>query len=489
MSWSFPIARVAGIDIKVHVTFFLILILGAVQGGAANGVTGALFGVLLMLLLFVCVTLHELGHSLVAQRLGIPVREIILLPLGGLALLSRNPTKAWHELLIAAAGPLVNVVIAAVLLLVTGTAVAAGAIDLQALQLQPASLEPSATSLLLWMIYANVALVLFNLIPAFPLDGGRIFRALLAMGLGFPRATRIASTVGQLIAIALGVYGVTSGNFALALVAVFIFLGAGQENAEGQARTMLTTLRVGDAYNRHALTLGISDRVSKVVSYILTSYQPDFAVMQSGKPIGIVTRDDVLRSLATGGGDAYVTQIMQRDIVRVDASETLDKVRETMAERGVRIAAVYSGETYLGLVSLDDMAEAYAVISFLERQRQGGQGGQGTGGQQEPRAPGGVVWSDVPGGTAVAPPEGDGGQARQERAVPQAAAAPLETNAPAQPSPERLAAEQELQAKRRRLYALEVQYRYFGQNTPPQIVEELGELRRTVKELEAKLGA
>jgi Zn-dependent protease len=417
----------------------------------------------------------------VAQRLGIPVREIVLLPLGGVALMARNPSKAWQELVIAAAGPAVNVVIAGLLLLVTGTFVATGRIDPAALQLQPSSLEPSFPALLQWLFAANVALVLFNLIPAFPLDGGRIFRALLAMAIGFPRATRIATVVGQAIAIGLGVFGFTTGNWGLMLVAVFVFFGAGQENAEGQARTMLTTLRVGDAYNRHALTLNISDRVSQVVRYILTSYQPDFAVMQSGRPVGIVTRDDVLRALATGDGDAYVTQVMQRDIVRVEAADTLDKVREVMAEKGVRIVGVYQGETYLGLVSLDDMAEAYAVLRFMERVNGAAPGGTQTGvsAPVQSTAPtaAGQAWSDVPGGSAVA------------GAAPDASPEPVAAPAVAEPpplSPEQQALAQDLQAKRRRLYALEVQYRYFGSQTPPAIVQELEQLRAQVRDLELR---
>lgn len=371
MGWSFRVARIAGIDIKIHLTFFLIVILGAIGGGAAYGVMGGLFGAALVLLLFLCVTLHELGHGIAARAFGIPVREIILLPLGGLALLGRNPTKAWHELVIAAAGPLVNVFIAALLLLVTGTAMAFGIFDLQTLQLEPGAFPaPSLQGLLLWLLQANIMLVLFNLIPAFPLDGGRMLRAALAMVLGFRRATRIATSLGQGIAVLLGIFGILSGNFLLALVAVFIFFGAGQENAEGQARTMLTTMRVGDAYNRHALTLQIGDRVSKVVDYILTSYQPDFAVMQGSHPIGIITRDDVLRALASDARDLYVTGIMQRDIVRVPATTTLDEVRQLMNERATRVVAVYDGETYLGLVSIEDISEAYAVLAFLQRQQE-----------------------------------------------------------------------------------------------------------------------
>jgi Zn-dependent protease/CBS domain-containing protein len=320
-----------------------------------------------MILLFVCVTLHELGHSIAAQRFGIPVREIVLLPLGGVALLSRNPSKPWHELIIAAAGPLVNVVIAAVLIGVTGAVAAIGNFDSNALQ---QNAPPSLSTLLVWLLQANIFLVLFNLIPAFPLDGGRMFRAILALWLPARRATRIATVVGQAIAILLGVIGVATGNFALVLVAVFVFFGAGQENAEGQARTMLITKRVGDAYNRHALTLEIGDRVSKVVDYILTSYQPDFAVLQGTRLLGIVTRDDVLRALASDPRDMYVTGIMQREIVRVEPAMTLDEVRDTMQLKNSRTVAVFDGELYLGLVSLDDISEALAVLAFQQRHDQ-----------------------------------------------------------------------------------------------------------------------
>lgn len=375
MGWSFRLLQVAGIDIKIHITFFLILVLGAIPWGSVYGAQGAAFGVLLIILLFVCVTLHELGHSIVARIFGVPVREIILLPLGGVALLGRNPSKPLHELLIAVAGPLVNVVIAALLLLITGATAFLGILDPQGLvQGNPGAenvpMPPTPTTLLLWLLQANIALVLFNIIPAFPLDGGRVLRAILAMFMPYQRATQIASTVGQAIALGLGLIGVLSGNFLLILVAIFVFFGAGQENIEGQARTVLTTRRVGDAYNKYALTLTIGDRVSKVVDYILTSYQPDFAVLQGSRLIGIVTRDDVLRALANNTEDVYVTMIMRREIVRVSAQASLDEVRQLMTEKNERVVAVYDGETYLGLVSLEDIAEAFAVIAFQQRQQE-----------------------------------------------------------------------------------------------------------------------
>jgi CBS domain-containing protein len=284
------------------------------------------------------------------------------------ALLGRNPTRPLHELLIAAAGPLVNVVIIALLFPLSGLSV--GLDDGGRELLQGSALAPSFATLVTWLMGANIALVVFNLIPAFPLDGGRMFRAILAMFMSFRRATRVATALGQLIAIILGVFGVLSGNLALVLVAVFIFFGAGQENAEGQARTVLTTLRVGDAYNKYALTLAIGDRVSKVVSYILMSYQPDFAVLQGGNLLGIVTREDVLRALAADTRDVYVTGIMRREVAKVEASATLDEVRLVMAEKGARVVAVYDGAVYLGLVSREDISEAFAVLAFLQRQQE-----------------------------------------------------------------------------------------------------------------------
>jgi Zn-dependent protease len=371
MNWSFRIAVIGGIPIRIHMTFFLILFLGAYQWGSmTDTLLGAVFGIALMVLLFVCVTLHELGHSLVARIFGIPVRQIILLPLGGVAQITKNPEKPLHELLIAIAGPLVNVVIAILLLAALGFSAAPQMLTGHGLLPDEMSNTPSLTTLLSWLLMANVSLAIFNLIPAFPLDGGRVFRALMAMFIGYPRATRLASATGQFIAIILGIYGVLNSQFLLTLVAVFIFFGAGQETAEAEAKTVLNTLRVGDAYNKHALALVVGDRVSRAVDYILTSYQPDFAVLQGSNLIGIVTRNDVLGALATHAGDTFVTEIMDREFLKIESSKSLDETRRAMAERGTRIVAVYDGANYLGLISMEDIGEAFTVQTFVERQKQ-----------------------------------------------------------------------------------------------------------------------
>lgn len=371
MGWSFTIARVAGIPIKLHITFFIIILLGAWQwsGRSADPVAGSLFGAALMLALFLCVTLHELGHSLTARAFGIQTREILLLPLGGVAQLSKNPDQPAHELWIALAGPLVNVVIAGILIVIGLTP----QVDLFAYLLDGRGLSEilgtdiTLSNFLLWLLSANISLVLFNLIPAFPLDGGRVLRALLAMGLGFPRATRIASAIGQFVAIGFGIFGLLSGNLLLALVAVFIFVGATQETAVAESKVVLTTRRLGDAYNRHVITLQNGDRLSRVVDYLLTSYQPDFAVLFGKKLLGIVTREDVMQALATQPYDLYVSEVMRREVVKLDANLTLDEARNQMSEQGVRVAAVYDGENFLGLISMEDIQEAFSVLMFNQR--------------------------------------------------------------------------------------------------------------------------
>lgn len=369
MHWSARVARIAGIDIKIHVTFLIILVLGGLEWSGDHGFGGFVFGAALMSALFACVVLHELGHSLVAKAYGIPVREIVLLPIGGVAMLGALPEKPRQELAIAAAGPAVNVVIAAALwalhgldpslLPLDGHGLVAGAVP-----------PPSLATFLVWLLAANVTLVLFNLLPAFPLDGGRMLRAILAMFTDWAKATRIAAAIGQTAAIGLGILGVMSGNFILALIAVFIFFGAGMESFQAKAKTVLTTLRIGHAYNKYAIALKPADRVSTVVDYILTSYQPDFAVVLGDNLLGVVTRQDVMKTLATRPDDPYVAEVMDREVVRVDAGESLQEVQEKMGAENVRLVAVYSGDRYLGLVSREDLSEAFQVLFFQKRQRQ-----------------------------------------------------------------------------------------------------------------------
>jgi Zn-dependent protease len=365
MKWSWPIARIAGIDVKIHATFLLIVVLGAMQW-SAFGLPGMTFGALLMLALFLCVTLHEFGHGLIAQRFGIPVREIVLLPIGGVAALARNPSKPLHELLIAAAGPAVNVVLAVVLSVMLGLHAAWHELSPEHL-IKAFGAGPSLATALIWLLNANIALVLFNLIPAFPMDGGRILRGLLGFMTDWGRATRIAAVTGQVIAVGMFLFAIFGGQVMLGIIAAFIFLAAGSTYAEEQARSVLSTWRVGSAYNKHALTLTEHDRLSRVVDHLLTSYQPDFAVLRGRELAGVVLREKVLEALRTLPVDATVDRLMLRDVLRVPAETPLHTVTEQMRDAQSRVAAVYHGAHFAGLVSADDLAEAHLVLTFVQR--------------------------------------------------------------------------------------------------------------------------
>ncbi|WP_437817858.1 site-2 protease family protein [Sorangium sp. So ce1078] len=367
MKWSFRVARIAGIDVNVHATFGLIVAVGALQWSGHHGARGALFGAALMLALFACVALHELGHSLVARRFGLTVREILLLPIGGVAMFGGRPQKPLHELLIALAGPAVNVVLAAVLLAVTG---ALGL--LSELPSLGAGASPSMQTALLWLLGANVALAVFNMIPALPLDGGRVLRAGLSMAIGPARATAAAAALGQVIAVALFAGAVLSGHLVLAFISVLVFFGATQERTAERATSILGGVPVGRAYNRRAIALSPCDRVNDAAEHILTTYQTDFAVLLEGQPIGALRRADVVRALAEGAGSAYVAGIMRRDVARVSADRSLDEVVRLMSEKSTPVVAVYDGERYLGLISQEDIAEALTLLQFLPATRLGG---------------------------------------------------------------------------------------------------------------------
>jgi Zn-dependent protease/predicted transcriptional regulator len=320
-----------------------------------------------MLLLFTCVTLHELGHSLVAQHFGIPVREIVLTPLGGIAMITRNPDKPLHELIIAIAGPSVNVLIALLLFLITGATMQATLLDARG-SIGEILSRPSFEVMILWLFAANISLAVFNMIPAFPLDGGRVLRAFLAMFMSFSTATAVAATIGQFAAIGLGILGILNGNFILILIAVFVFFGAERETVQASSQAVLRRRRIGDTYNRYALSLNVNDCVSRVIDYLLTSYQPDFAVIENNQLVGTVTRRDVFNALATYSHDPQVTEVMRRDFLTVQADRPLDEVYALMTERGERLVAVFNGTDYLGLVSLEDLNEAMAILAFLEKQ-------------------------------------------------------------------------------------------------------------------------
>ncbi|MFP6881759.1 MAG: site-2 protease family protein [Roseibacillus sp.] len=231
MRWSFRLGKVAGTEVRVHLTFFILLAAFGWMFYAEGGVAAAVDGVVFIVAVFGCVLLHEFGHTLTAAKFGIRTPDITLLPIGGLARLERMPENPVQELLVALAGPAVNVGIAGVLFVIVG------------FPNPPADIEsilqiPFGQRLLV----VNISLVLFNMIPAFPMDGGRVLRALLAMLISYGRATEVAATIGQLLAVLGAIFAIKSGALLLVLIALFIFLAARRESRMVQARITLAAV-------------------------------------------------------------------------------------------------------------------------------------------------------------------------------------------------------------------------------------------------------
>lgn len=279
MNWSLKLLKVKGIDIKVHLTFVLILIWAAYRWSVSTGegTQGAIFGIVATLLLFLSVTLHELGHSLQAIKFGVRVKDITLMPMGGLAQLEEIPEEPNKELHIAIAGPLVNFAIAALLIGIGALLDARALVSLEELQASLGSV--SWSGLLAYLTSANLILGLFNLIPAFPMDGGRVLRALLAKKMDHAKATRVAAQVGQGLAFLMGLWGFMSGSWTLVLIAIFVWMGAGQESQGAQVKHTLGDATVGQAMTRSPHVLRVNDSLSKAVELTLSTSQADFPVL------------------------------------------------------------------------------------------------------------------------------------------------------------------------------------------------------------------
>lgn len=351
MKWSFSIAKVAGIDVRVHVTFFLLLAFFGWIHWQSGGLAGAWNGIAFILLLFLCVLLHEFGHAFAARIFGIRTPDITLLPIGGVARLERMPRNPFQELVVAVAGPAVNVVIAIVLFLILGRFV-----DFR----EVLTLEGVGPGQLLAMLMiVNIWLVVFNMIPAFPMDGGRVLRALLAMGMRHDRATNIAARVGQVVAGLFAIWGIMEGHILLVLIAVFVFMGAQQE---------LVVARIYGAVRENAkVAEGMLTRFSTLPenSPLWEARELANQSMQSVFPVvddflrcrGLVGREELLGSLRPGQEMMEVSSIVKA-VPLIRADEDFNSAIDRMQQNGLSIAPVVNGSGQLvGLVSLGNLLE------------------------------------------------------------------------------------------------------------------------------------
>ena len=364
MAWSFRVAKIDGIEIRVHATFALVLLWAALDWGMSRGMglAGAFYGVVFVALLFLCVTLHEMGHSLVARRYGAVVRDITLLPIGGVARLEGGMQRPSQEFWMALAGPAVNVVLAmligAAVLPLLGWRALGGLGPLWA-SLSNLGLE----RLLVDLLTANLGLALFNLLPAFPMDGGRVLRALLASRMGELDATRIAARVGQGLAVLSGLVGFFTGALNLTLIAVFIFIGAEQEWRGVQVKTALQRVPASAALMRGGLVLSPSDQLARAIDATLRSGQTDFAVFDRDRLAGVLTRDDVAEGFQRYGPHVLVGRMMHTDFPVARASETLFDLQRKMQTSGNSAISIVEEGRFLGLATLESVRRALQLFS------------------------------------------------------------------------------------------------------------------------------
>ena len=352
MSWSISIGRIAGTAIRIHITFllFLVWIWGAsyVTGGAEAAWNGLIF----ILLLFLCVLAHEFGHIFTARAFGVQTPDVTLLPIGGVARLERIPEEPFQEFLIAIAGPAVNVVIALVLMVVAGAHMGGKYL---------AAVESSSVSMVDRLASVNLFLAVFNMIPAFPMDGGRVLRSLLAIRFGFTRATEVAAMIGQWVAFGLGFIGLF-GNPLLIFIAIFVYLAASSEAQLVAVRAMARGVPVTAAMMTQFATLAPDERIEHAVETLLRTSQSEFPVVQDGRLAGLLGRNDIIKALKEVGPQATIGGVMKRDIPTIGNRGCLEEAFRLLQEKSVPAVGVLDASGRLaGLVTSETIGEMLMV--------------------------------------------------------------------------------------------------------------------------------
>jgi Zn-dependent protease/predicted transcriptional regulator len=360
MNWSWRIGRIAGIDVDVHATFtLLILYVAIVEYQRTRSVAAVVVAIVFILVIFASVVAHEYGHALTARRYGVGTRGITLLPIGGVARLDRLPAKPQQEFAIAVAGPIVSLLIVVLLYLVlrlSGTSV---------LIQDVGSLGGSFLARVMWV---NVFIVAFNLLPAFPMDGGRMLRAALAMKLGNVRATAIAARVGKLFALLFGIVGFYTNPF-LVFIAVFVWLGAAGEETHSRVTAALHDVPVEQLMIADVRTLQVDDALARAVEHLLAGFQQDFPVIDGSEVVGVLTRNDLVKALAQHGAGARVGEHMRKEVCFTHTLESVERAFERLQKHECQTMPVLRDGTLVGVLTLENVGEFVMLRRALDARR------------------------------------------------------------------------------------------------------------------------
>ncbi len=358
LKWSLRMGSLGGIPVYIHATFLILLLwIGLIHWRSEQNLAAVVQGVGLIVALFSCVVLHELGHALTARHFGIKTRDIILLPIGGVASMEKMPDNPRQEILVALAGPAVNLVIAALLLFW--------------LQLDH-SLPPDSLSKMFeggmrqQLLTLNLFLALFNLLPAFPMDGGRVLRAVLALRMDHLKATRTAAAIGQAFALWLGLAGLLYNPFLL-FIALFVWIGAMAEAGSEEVKSLLHGNTLAHAVITHFESLAPDDALSKAIQLTLEGVQKDFPVMANGDIVGVLTQDDLLRGLQEQGALATTGDYMHTEVPRAEVDEPLEKVMKELQDCPCHVLAVTRNGQLAGIVNMENILELLRIEAALRQ--------------------------------------------------------------------------------------------------------------------------
>ena len=356
MRWSFNLGKIFGISFRVHITFLLLLFFVFVSGLSQKGPSQAATGVLFICAVFVCVLIHELGHSLIARRFGAEVKSITLLPIGGVATIEEGLEKPSQEIVISIIGPFINLAIAGILYLLIGRSVGV---------LVPTLYPDSVKTFAGGLIGVNIILAIFNLIPAFPMDGGRVLRGIIALKVDYVLATSIAVFIGEAVALIFIFYGIFF-NFWLTLIGIFIYLGAGSEKQQVILRTLLSEVPASAAMTTDFRTLRPDEPLSRSLEHVYHGCQEDFPVVGNGGVEGILTRLGVIAAIHEKGVNISAVEAADRDFLSVDPRASLDKVYRQLLTGKKSVAVVLDGVQLKGMLSLEGISRYFMIRSALK---------------------------------------------------------------------------------------------------------------------------